>query len=50
MMRFTYRVFYRDDSRWYCGRLRCKLVHARSKQQAMDKFYQRFGIKPLRAE
>ena len=49
-MRFTYRVYYRDDSRWNYGKLRCKLVHARSKQQAMDKFYQRFGIRPLRAE
>lgn len=49
-MRFTYRVFYRDDSLWNYGKLRCKLVHARSKQLAMDKFYKRFRIKPLRAE
>ena len=49
-MTFTYRVYYRDDSMWNYGKLRCKLVHARSKQQAMDKFYQRFRIKPLRAE
>lgn len=49
-MRFTYRVYYRDDSRWYYGRLRCKLVHARSAQQAMEKFRQKTGITPLRAE
>ena len=49
-MRFTYRVYYQDDSRRFYGKLRCKLVHAQSAQQAMDKFYQRFRIKPLRAE
>ena len=49
-MRFTYRVYYQDDSRRNYGKLRCKLVHARSKQQAMEKVYQRFRIKPLRAE
>ena len=49
-MRFTYRVFYRDDSRRFYGKLRCKLVRARSKEKAMEKFYQRFRIKPLRAE
>lgn len=49
-MRFTYRVYYEDDSWRSYGRILCKLVHARSKQQAMDKFYQRFRIKPLRAE
>jgi len=49
-MRFTYRVFYRDDSRRFYGKIRCKLMHARSRQQAMDKFEKRFGIKPLRAE
>ena len=49
-MRFTYRVYYRDDSRRFYGKLRCKLVHARSAKQAMDKFRQKTGIKPLRAE
>lgn len=49
-MRFTYRVYYRDDSRRFYGKIRCKLVHARSAKQAMEKFYQRFRIKPLRAE
>lgn len=42
--------YYRDDSRRFYGKLRCKLVHARSKQQAMEKFRQKTGIKPLRAE
>lgn len=49
-MRFTYRVYYQDDSRRFYGKLRCKLVHARSKQQAMEKFRKKTGIKPLRAE
>ena len=48
-MRFTYRVYYRDDSRWNYGKLRCKLVHARSKQQAMEKFRKKTGTVPLRA-
>lgn len=49
-MRFTYRVYYEDDSWRSYGRIRCKLVHARSKQQAMEKFRQKTGIQPLRAE
>ena len=49
-MRFTYRVYYLDDSRRFYGKLRRKLVHARSKQQAMEKFRKKTGIKPLRAE
>lgn len=27
-----------------------RLVHARSKQQAMEKFQAKYGIQPLRAE
>jgi len=49
-MRFTYRVYYQDDSRRFYYKLRCKLVHARSAQQAMEKFRKKTGIKPLRAE
>lgn len=49
-MRFTYRVYYEDDSWRSYGRIRCKLVHARSKQQAMEKFRKKTGITPLRAE
>lgn len=49
-MRFTYRVYYQDDFRRFYGKLRYKLVHARSKRQAMEKFRKKTGIKPLRAE
>lgn len=49
-MRFTYRVYYEDDSWRSYGRIRCKLVHARSAQQAMEKFRKKTGIQPLRAE
>lgn len=48
-MRFTYRVYYEDDSWRSYGKIRCKLVHARSKQQAMEKFQAKYGIQPLRA-
>lgn len=46
-MTFTYRVFYEDDSLYSYGKLRCKLVRARSPQQAMERFRMKFGIEPL---
>lgn len=49
-MTFTYRVYYEDDSLRSYGKIRCKLVRARSAQQAMEKFRKKTGIVPLRAE
>jgi len=49
-MTFTYRVYYEDDSWRSYGKIRCRRVRARSKEQAMQKFQEKYGIKPLRAE
>lgn len=49
-MTFTYRVFYEDDSSWNYGKLLSKLVRGRSAENAMAKFHQKYGIKPLYAE
>lgn len=48
-MTFTYRVFYEDDSIYSYGKLRCKLVRARSPEQAMDRFRKKYGVEPLEA-
>ena len=49
-MRFTYRVFYADDSLWNYGKTMSKRIRARSPHKAMEKFERIYGIKPLRAE
>lgn len=49
-MTFTYRVYYEDDSWRSYGKIRHKLVRARSKEKAMEKFQAKYGIKPLRAK
>ena len=49
-MTFTYRVFYEDDSIYSYGKIKSKLVRARSPEQAMERFRQKFGIEPLRAK
>ena len=46
-MTFTYRVFYEDDSVFSYGKLRSKLVRAKSPKQAMDRFREKYGIEPL---
>ena len=46
-MTFTYRVFYEDDSVFSYGRIRSKLVRARSKEKAMERFRAMYGIEPL---
>jgi len=43
-------VYYEDDSWRSYGKIRCRRVRARSKEQAMQKFQEKYGIKPLRAE
>ena len=48
-MTFTYRVFYEDDSVYCYGKIRSKLVRARSPQQAMERFRAKYGIEPLEA-
>lgn len=49
-MTFTYRVFYYDDSLRNYGKIKSKLVRARSPEQAMQRFREKYGIEPLRAQ
>lgn len=46
-MTFTYRVFYEDDSLWDFGKIKSKLVRARSPEKAMQRFREKYGIEPL---
>ena len=48
-MTFTFRVYYEDDSTFSYGKKRSKLVRAKSKKQAMNRFKEKFGIDPLYA-
>ena len=48
-MTFTYRVFYEDDSLYSYGKIRSKLIRARSREKAMRKFREKYGIVPLEA-
>ena len=48
-MTFTFRVYYEDDSLRYYGKERSKLVRAKNKEQAMNRFKKKFGINPLHA-
>jgi hypothetical protein len=48
-MTFTFRVYYEDDSLLNYGRLLSKLVRAKSKEQAFERFKEKYGIDPLYA-
>lgn len=47
-MTFTFRVYYEDDCQ-YNYKERSKLVRANSKEQAMKRFKEKYGINPLYA-
>ena len=49
-MTFTFRVYYEDDSLLYYGKERSKLIRAKSKEQAMERFKKKYDIIPLYAE
>ena len=49
-MTFTYRVFYEDDSSYSSGKKKSKLVRAKSPEQAMKRFLEKYGIKPMEAK
>ena len=49
-MTFTYRVYYEDDSLRNYGKKRSKLVRAKNKERALEKFKEKYGIIPLYAE
>lgn len=46
-MTFTYRVFYEDDSLYSYGKIRSRLIRARSREKAMQRFRMKYGIEPL---
>jgi hypothetical protein len=48
-MTFTFRVYYEDDSLHNYGQTRSKLVRAKNKEQAMERFRGKYGIDPLYA-
>ena len=48
-MTFTFRVYYEDDSMFSYGKKRSKLVRAKNKEQAMERFKEKYGIAPLYA-
>lgn len=49
-MTFTFRVYYYDDCRLTYGEKRSKLVRAKSREKALDRFREKYGIIPLCAE
>lgn len=49
-MTFTYRVFYEDDSFRNYGKIRSRLVRAKTAGKAMEKFREKYGVTPMRAE
>ena len=48
-MTFTFRVYYEDDSLYSYGKKRSKLVRAKNKELALDRFKEKYGIAPLYA-
>ena len=48
-MTFTFRVYYEDDSLLNYGKERSKLVRAKNKEQALDRFKEKYGIAQLYA-
>lgn len=49
-MKFTFKVYYKDDSVCNYGELRYKLVRAKNREQAMKRFKEKFGIEPVYAD
>lgn len=48
-MTFTFIVYYEDDSMFSYGKKRSKLVRAKNKEQALERFKEKYGINPLYA-
>ena len=48
-MTFTFRVYYEDDSLYTYGQERSKLIRAKNKEQAMERFKKKYGVDPLYA-
>lgn len=48
-MTFTFRVYYEDDSLRHYRKVQSKLIRAKNKEQAMERFKEKYGIEPLYA-
>lgn len=48
-MTFTLRIYYEDDSLHCYGKKRSKMVRAKNKEQAMERFRYKYSITPLYA-
>lgn len=48
-MTFQFKVYYEDDSLRNYGKKRSKLVRARNKERALEKFKRKYGIEPIDA-
>ena len=48
-MTFTFRVYYEDDSGFSYGKERSKLVRAKNREHAMERFREKYGVEPLYA-
>lgn len=48
-MTFTFKVFYEDDCLHSYGKKKSKLIRAKNKEQALKRFQEKYGIKPLYA-
>ena len=48
-MTFTFKVFYEDDCLYSYGKKKSKFVHAKSKEQALERFEAKYGVKPIYA-
>ena len=46
-MTFTFKAYYEDDSIYNYGEVKNKLVRAKSKDQALERFKEKFGIEPI---
>ena len=49
-MTFTFKVYDEDDSVYNYGKVKNKLVRAKSKEKALVRFKEKFGIEPLYAD
>jgi hypothetical protein len=48
-MTYTFKVYYEDDSLFNYGKKRSKLVRAKNKEQALERFKEKYGVTPLYA-
>ena len=47
-MTFQFIVYYEDDSRCNYGKVKTKVIRARNKANAAEKFLTKYGIRPIK--